>query len=103
MKKILFTSLLLGGLCGASLAHAQAVVSGGVVINDRHSQVGVYYQQPPAYMPVYYPRARPVYYAQPVYYGPPAYYPPRHHHHRWYGPPPGYRHHHHGGRHYDRD
>ncbi|MDE2600066.1 MAG: hypothetical protein KGL40_10640 [Rhodocyclaceae bacterium] len=97
MKKLLFTSMLLGGLCGAGLAQAQAVVGGAVVVGDRHSNVGIYYQQPPAYMPVYYPRPRPVYYAQPVYYGSPAYYPRDY---RWYGPPR--RHHHHHDRYYDR-
>ncbi|HWV17044.1 MAG TPA: hypothetical protein VNZ68_00540 [Rhodocyclaceae bacterium] len=97
MKKILFASLLLGGLLGTGMAQAQAVVSGSIVVNDRHHRGGVYYSQPPA---VYYG------YPAPVYYGQPAYYAPRHHHyhphahgwhHRHHGHGHGHGHRHHGG------
>ena len=88
MKKIVFASLLLGSLFGTGLAQAQAVISGAVVVNDRHSRVGVYYQQPPV---VYYPRPAPVYYGRPVYYEPRYYHRHGWHHHDHY------RHHHHDG------
>lgn len=92
MKKIVFASLLLGSLLGSSLAQAQAYVNGAVVINDRHSQVGVYYQQPPV---VYYPRPAPVYYGRPVYYEQRYYRPDWHHHHHEH-----HRHYPHGGGYY---
>lgn len=102
MKKILFASLLLGGLLGTGVAQAQAVVSGAIVVNDRNHRAGIYYSQPPA---VYYGYPAPVYYGQPVYHAPRYHHHPhahgwnhRHHHHghRYHG---GHRHHHHGGHH----
>ena len=101
MKKILFASILLGGLFGTGMAQAQAVVSGAIVVNDRHHRAGIYYSQPPA---VYYGYPAPVYYGQPVYNAPHPHHPAhgwnqrQHHHHHGHRHHGGHRHHH-GGHH----